>query len=74
MAVREIVEHFADGPLPEQREIWTHTSVLCVECRHRWEAVRPLGTDFNSLECPRCGIFDSDLDDGGIVNVGRLHS
>lgn len=27
--------------------------VVCTRCRHKWVAVRPVGTDL--LECPACG-------------------
>lgn len=27
--------------------------VICTRCRHKWIAVRPIGTDL--LECPSCG-------------------
>lgn len=29
--------------------------VLCLACKHEWEAVSPIGTEW--LECPRCGLL-----------------
>ena len=37
---------------------WCNGAAWCLECRHEWVAVRPLGAE--SLECPACGSTDTD--------------
>lgn len=28
--------------------------VICINCKYRWIAVRPVGTLLKDLECPKC--------------------
>lgn len=30
------------------------SEVICVNCKYRWIAVRPVGTPLVKLECPHC--------------------
>ena len=30
------------------------SEVICVDCKHRWIAVRPTETLLKDLECPQC--------------------
>ena len=47
--------------LPDKRELlWLETAMICASCLHRWIAGRPVGSDFNRLECPGCGVFKSE--------------
>ena len=32
----------------------TVSEVICVDCKHRWIAVRPTETLLKDLECPQC--------------------
>ena len=32
------------------------SEVICVDCKHRWIAVRPTDTLLKDLECPLCGL------------------
>jgi len=31
------------------------SEVICINCKYRWLAVRPVGTLLKDLECPICG-------------------
>lgn len=54
---------------PDSQDDGEHLSgpARCIECRHEWEAVAPVGT--YELECPQCesmkGIFVWPVDEDG---------
>lgn len=51
----------SNSTLPAERELlWLETDVICIACLNKWCAVRPVGTDFNRLECPECGGIHSE--------------
>ena len=31
------------------------SEVICINCKYRWIAVRPIGTLLKDIECPNCG-------------------
>jgi hypothetical protein len=44
-------------------DLWCNGAAWCLECRHEWVAVWPLGAE--SLECPACGSTDTDREQAG---------
>ena len=32
------------------------SEVICIDCKYRWIAVRPISTLLKDLECPKCGL------------------
>ena len=45
------------------------SEVICVECKHRWIAVRPATTLLKNLECPRCGLQGYVIKTGEEINT-----
>ena len=45
------------------------SEVICVECKHRWLAVRPVATLLKNLECPRCGLQGYVVETGEDINT-----
>lgn len=41
------------------------SEVICLQCLHRWIAVRPDNVLLKDLECPRCKTF------GTVINTGQ---
>lgn len=56
-----IVEHYDGSGLRDERIPWTADEVECQQCGNVWVAVRPMGADYTTLECPACCAFDSDF-------------
>lgn len=40
------------------------SEVICVNCNHRWIAVRPKETLLKQLECPKCGGIGYSIETG----------
>ena len=47
------------------------SEVICIECKHRWIAVRPTDTLLKELECPQCGIQGYVIETGEIINENK---
>lgn len=45
------------------------SEVICVNCKHRWIAVRPLVTKLKEIECPNCNQQGSVIETGEIIEV-----
>ena len=43
------------------------SEVICIECKHRWIAVRPTTTLLKNLECARCGLQGYVIETGEIM-------
>ena len=43
------------------------SEVICIECKHRWIAVRPTTTLLKNLECTRCGLQGYVIETGEIM-------
>ena len=43
------------------------SEVICIECKHRWIAVRPATTLLKNLECARCGLQGYVIETGEIM-------
>lgn len=48
----DLVEFKKKGPQPG----YLAGPYICLGCKHRWEAVRPIGASLH-LECPECHVF-----------------
>lgn len=56
------MDYHTHNQTPDQRAmLWLETGLICVSCLHRWVAVRPVGSDFNRMQCPQCEAFRSEL-------------
>ena len=44
------------------------SEVMCVNCKHRWIAVRPTNTLLKNLECPQCGLQGYVIETGEVIN------
>lgn len=44
------------------------SEVICIDCKHRWISVRPVGTPLKDLECPQCGLKGFVIETGEIIN------
>ena len=44
------------------------SEVICINCKHRWIAVRPTRTLLKSLECPKCGKQGFVIETGEVIN------
>lgn len=44
------------------------SEVICIDCKHRWISVRPVGTPLKKLECPQCGLQGFVIETGEIIN------
>lgn len=44
------------------------SEVICINCKYRWIAVRPVGTLLKDLECPRCGLQGYVIETGEVIN------
>ena len=42
------------------------SEVICVNCKHRWMAVRPCITQLKELECPNCH------EQGYVIETGEV--
>lgn len=40
------------------------SEVICINCQHRWIAVRPEGTMLSNLHCPNCGKVRTVIETG----------
>ena len=52
------------------------SEVICINCRHRWIAVRPEKTLLKDLKCPRCKTEGFVIETGEIIDyeqVRRIH-
>lgn len=47
------------------------SEVICINCKHRWIAVRPTNTLLKSLECPKCGKQGFVIETGEVINENR---
>lgn len=47
------------------------SEVICVNCKHRWIAVRPCATLLKDLECPQCGKQGYVIETGEIIDVNK---
>ena len=63
------------GLTPEQRVLdrlpWSSGEVECLTCGNQWIAVWTIGTDWNKLECPRCG--DQHSETGWSEHPRQVH-
>lgn len=44
------------------------SEVMCINCKHRWIAVRPTNTLLKNLECPQCGLHGYVIETGEVIN------
>lgn len=47
------------------------SEVVCLQCKHRWIAVRPCGTLLKDMECPKCGEQGYAIETGEIIEEVR---
>ena len=45
------------------------SEVICIGCKHRWIAVRPMTTQLKDLECPQCGKQGYVIETGEIIDT-----
>ena len=45
------------------------SEVICINCKYRWLAVRPIVTLLKNIECPQCHIQGYVIETGEIVNT-----
>ena len=45
------------------------SEVICINCKHRWLAVRPTMTLLKSLECPQCHTQGYVIETGEVVDT-----
>lgn len=45
------------------------SEVICIDCKHRWLAVRPTKTLLKGLECPWCGKQGYVIETGETINT-----
>ena len=45
------------------------SEVICINCKHRWLAVRPTITLLEELECPQCHTQGYVIETGEVVNT-----
>ena len=51
----------------EENTLHKVSEVICIECKHRWIAVRPTTTLLKNLECARCGLQGYVIETGEIM-------
>ena len=44
------------------------SEVICINCKHRWIAVRPEKTLLKDLECPKCQTKGFVIETGEIID------
>ena len=44
------------------------SEVMCINCKHRWIAVRPTNTLLKNLECPQCWLQGYTIETGEVIN------
>jgi hypothetical protein len=44
------------------------SEVICINCKRRWIAVRPMATLLKDLECPQCGKQGYVIETGEIID------
>lgn len=44
------------------------SEVICIDCKYRWIAVRPVTTLLKDLECPQCGQQGYVIETGEEIN------
>lgn len=44
------------------------SEVICIDCKYRWIAVRPVTTLLKDLECPQCGLQGCVIETGEVIN------
>ena len=44
------------------------SEVICINCKHRWIAVRPCANKLKDLECPQCGKQGYVIETGEIID------
>lgn len=44
------------------------SEVICINCKYRWLAVRPVDTLLKDLECPYCGMQGYVIETGEEIN------
>ena len=59
--------------MAEEIDITSHllhveSEVICINCKHRWIAVRPEITKLKNLECPNCGEQGFVIETGEVIN------
>ena len=42
------------------------SEVICINCKHRWIAVRPTDTLLKNLECPQCRLQGYVIETGNV--------
>ena len=47
------------------------SEVICINCKHRWIAVRPEKTLLKDLECPKCGKKGYVIETGEVINYEK---
>lgn len=47
------------------------SEVICVNCKYRWLAVRPVGTFLKDIECPYCGMQGYVIETGEEIINGE---
>ena len=60
----------ATGEIIDINENTPHkvSEVICVNCKYRWLAVRPVDTKLKDLECPYCGMQGYVIETGEEIN------
>jgi hypothetical protein len=56
--------HYIEENLPHKV-----SEVICIECKHRWIAVRPRACKLKDLECPQCGKQGYVIETGEIIDT-----
>lgn len=44
------------------------SEVICINCKYRWIAVRPIDTLLKDLECPQCMHQGYVIETGEVIN------
>lgn len=47
------------------------SEVICINCKYRWLAVRPVDTLLKDLECPYCGMQGYVIETGEEININK---
>ena len=55
--------HYIEENLPHRV-----SEVICINCKHRWIAVRPCKCKLKDLECPKCGKQGYVIETGEIID------
>lgn len=56
--------HYIEENMPHKT-----SEVICINCKHRWIAVRPCANKLKDLECPQCGKQGFVIETGEIIDT-----